>query len=98
MDVYLRDNIKSRPGFACDLSPYKNKINSFYINEENERRYLQGYEQYNSKQLAGLTHIERFDFDIIKYCEKGEYVAEEIFVLFDYKNRNPLDYSYFLVN
>ncbi len=93
MDVYLRDNIKSRPFFASDMSELKKMINNFYINEEKEKKYLFGYERYDSKQLAGLTHIERFDFNIIRYCEDGQYEKKDTFILYDYKNRDSLDYS-----
>ncbi|MBE5958093.1 MAG: DUF4080 domain-containing protein [Lachnospiraceae bacterium] len=93
MDVYLRENIKSRPGFAYDMSKYKKQINTFYINEEAERKYLPDYEGYDSKQLAGQTHIERFDFDVERYVSEGEYINNQTFILFDYKNRDPLHYS-----
>ena len=39
-DMYLRENIKSRPVFAADISLYKKEIKEFYRREEAERRYL----------------------------------------------------------
>lgn len=33
-DLYLRENVKSRPSFARDQAPYKSKIRDFFISEE----------------------------------------------------------------
>ena len=49
-DMYLRENMKSRPGFAVDLAPHKEWIRLFYQQEEQERKYLPGYEEYDLKQ------------------------------------------------
>ena len=88
-DMYLRENLKSRPDFAKDPFLYKEYKRQFYAQEEQERRYLPGYEAYDHKQMAKMTHIEAFVYpvwDMNRYAgEKGEY-----FVLFDYKERNPL--------
>ncbi len=79
MDLYLRENAKSRPDFARDQSPFKNAVRDFFIREEKERRYLEGYEQYDSRQMAKMAHLEVFD--------------DGSAVLFDYKNRDPLTYN-----
>lgn len=79
-DLYLRENLKSRPGFATDLAPYKKEISAFYKREEEERKYLPDYAGYDGRQLARMTHLEYFGF-------------LQGYVLFDYKNRNPLTYE-----
>ncbi len=63
-DMYLRENLKSRPEFARDLAEYKESVRSFYKEEEETRRYLPGYAQYDSKQLARMTHLEPFYFPV----------------------------------
>lgn len=93
LDVYLRDNIKSRPDFARDMELYKKKITDIYINEQEDRALLPDYKEYNSKQLAKMTHLEVFDFDIEKYRNEGIDTGKECYVIFDYKNRNPLNYD-----
>ena len=75
-DLYLRENVKSRPSFAPDPSEWKNETKQFFMREEKERRYLKGYEAYDSRQMAKMAHLERM--------EDGS------FVLFDYKNRDAL--------
>ena len=89
-DMYLRENLKSRPEFAKDLSSYKEIRRDFYMKEENERRYLPGYEAYDHKQLAKLTHLEVFRYPVWDMDGKDELTGGEYFVLFDYKERNPL--------
>lgn len=60
-DLYARENLKSRPDFAADLSAYKEKL----------KEYTRAY--------GRQVHIEVF--------KQGE---EPVFVLFDYRRRNPL--------
>lgn len=89
-DIYLRENAKSRPSFAGERESYKEVVKEFCIQEEKERRYLPDYKEYNSRQLANLIHIERFLFDpAAPNAEKGR----ETYVVFDYKNRNPLTHE-----
>lgn len=75
-DLYLRENMKSRPSFASDQSPFKRQIREFFEAEEKEPQWLLGYEGYDSRQLSKMAHLEAM--------EDGS------FLLFDYKNRDPL--------
>lgn len=78
-DLYLRENVKSRPSFARDQSPYKTAVREFFRREEVMPRYLKGYEGYDSRQMSKMAHIEA----------RGDGTL----VLFDYKNRDPLTYN-----
>ncbi|MBO5278084.1 MAG: B12-binding domain-containing radical SAM protein [Lachnospiraceae bacterium] len=86
-DLYLRDNMKNRPEFAPSAEPYKDEIKEFYRKEAGERRYLPEYEGCDGKQLARMTHVEHFS----RHPLTGE--EQELFLLFDYKNRNPLSFE-----
>ncbi|HIT89713.1 MAG TPA: B12-binding domain-containing radical SAM protein [Candidatus Merdenecus merdavium] len=87
-DLYLRENVKSRPDWGADLQDDKDVFKAFYQEEERNRKYLVGYEVYNHRQLSKMTHIERFSYDVTGDKKPGTY-----FVLFDYKNRDPLTYD-----
>lgn len=87
-DLYLRENLKSRPAWAGDIAPYKRKIHSFYRREEESPCYLKGYEGYQARQLSKMTHIEVFSHQINERGKKGE-----TWILFDYKKRDPLTYD-----
>lgn len=91
-DLYLRENVKSRPEFAKDLMPYKEEIREFYRREEEERKYLPEYRDYDSKQLARMTHMEPFSYPVWEPMMRTETKEAEVprFVLFDYEARNPL--------
>ncbi len=102
-DMYLREKVKSRPVFAKDLTEYKEEIREFYRKEEEMRQYLPEYAEYDSKQLARLTHLEPFFHPVWKLSlerqeeetevsvENGLKLKKEpVFVLFDYEMRNPL--------
>lgn len=60
-DLYARENLKSRPAFAADLSIYKEKLKEY------------------TREYGRQVHIEVFERE-----------AGPVFVLFDYRRRNPL--------
>lgn len=45
------------------------------------------------KQLHRMTHLEQFDIDIQDYLKTGIINDKKSRLLFDYKNRNPLDHQ-----
>lgn len=65
-DLYLRENAKSRPAFALDEKPYHDQIVEFYQEEEKNRTYLPGYEEYHARQLQRMTHLEVFFWPVQK--------------------------------
>lgn len=77
MDVYLREDAKSRPTFAKDMGAYKNVVNGFYRRQ---------------KQSASprMEHVEVFWYDIAKEKPIYNKLPKEQYVAFDYHNRNPL--------
>ena len=87
-DLYLRENVKNRPEFAGAYSVSKEELNDFYEMESEQHQFLQGYEQYDKRQLRKMTHIEKFQYDVLHDCaEKG------IRILFDYENRSKLNHQ-----
>lgn len=87
-DLYLRENMKSRPEFCGAAAASDQRVRRFYEQEAAAHRYLKGYEQYDQRQLRKMTHIERFSFDVAGDVSLGEY-----YLLFDYRNRNPLNHQ-----
>lgn len=79
-DMYLRENLKSRPDFAKDLVPYKERIRSFFRESGRQRN---------------LTHLEPFAYPVwdLEAVKAGERNEREVFVLFDYARRSPLTYE-----
>lgn len=75
VDLYLRDNVKNRPGFAGEETVSKEEAASIYDREAEEHRYLKGYEQFDKRQLRKMTHLEK---------------AGGKLLLFDYRNRDIL--------
>ena len=57
-DLYLRENVKSRPTFARDLSSSKDFVREFFQKEEKTPEHLSGYEGYDSRQMAKMAHLE----------------------------------------
>lgn len=79
-DYYLRENAKSRPAFAGEPAADRRLARGFYEEEAQTHRYLEGYEAYDKNQIRRMTHLEYFPL-------KKEWV------LFDYKNRDPLTHD-----
>lgn len=79
LDFYLRENAKTRPDFARDITEYKKEIRR-WIKSDSAAEILNDYKDYDSKQIEKMTHVEVFDLD-----------GEETYILFDYKNRSPLN-------
>ena len=75
-DLYLRENVKSRPSFARDLSSSKDFVREFFQREEKTPEHLSGYEGYDSRQMAKMAHLEP--------------LRDGTYLLFDYKRRDPL--------
>jgi radical SAM superfamily enzyme YgiQ (UPF0313 family) len=97
MDVYLRENAKSRPVFSKDLKPYKEKIAAFFRMEEKRRKdqeaFLPDYTEYDARAMIRMLHMEPFAYDIWREVPSYEKTEEQTYVLFDYQNRNPLTYE-----
>ena len=91
-DMYLRENVKSRPEFAKDLQEYKEVMRDFYRKEEETRKYLPEYREYDSKQLARMTHLEPFTHPVWGMPDKvdAKIIGGPVFFLFDYEKRDPL--------
>ncbi len=74
LDLYLRENIKSRPAF----SPVKTS--------SKELRGL--YDKYRARH--SLIHIEKFTFDVLRSAADGSVIRKGTTILFDYGNRDVL--------
>ncbi len=92
-DLYLRENLKSRPKFAKDYAEYKAEYRAFYEEDERVKELLPGYTDYSSKVMSRVTHAEHFSIDVPAVAKSGEVVKEDTLIVFDYKNRNPLDHQ-----
>lgn len=90
VDLYLRENCKTRPDFATDLSPHKEKERAFFREEaENHKLLGKAYAEYDARMLARAVHVEPIGFDYMT----GQPLKETEYIVFDYKERNPLTYE-----
>ena len=81
-DIYVRENIKTRPTFAMDAAIYKDDIKAFAL----------------GNNIDKSCHIEVMDKNVLSYLElpyevnmNGE--NDKVFVVFDYTKRNPLNHN-----
>lgn len=95
LDIYLRENAKSRPAWAEDTAFYRERIIGFYQREEQLHTYLPGYDGMNWKQMMRMTHLEHFTYDVLADGRR-----KETWLLFDYERRDPLtnDATVFEIN
>ena len=91
-DLYLRENLKSRPPFAAAYEQYKKKYRDFYFNDEKIREYLKPEtEVIKTDQIKPFIHLEHYDIDMEKTAETGIITKANGFILYDYMHRNPLN-------
>lgn len=102
LDFYLRENAKSRPAFAADLSQWRDEIWKFYQQEEEKPHFLTAYADYHARATMKMTHMEVFYYPVWqnfswegvyedgKEPMKMERMEEPSFVLFDYGKRDVL--------
>jgi len=77
LDLFLREDMKSRPGFAPTRT--------------NHTSLRDIYEKYRKEQKA--VHIEKFHYDVISSAQSGKAVKKRMMLLFDYSSRDPLSKS-----
>ena len=92
LDMYLRENIKSRPDWACDLAPFRRQWKEMY-RTQGDRLFPEDWENgvYDSKKAAGRSHLEPFHFDALRMLEEGVLEKRDCVCLFDYSRKNPLN-------
>lgn len=78
LDVYLRENIKSRPDFAPIKAEDREEIRKYYT------RY---------KNISKNIHIEPFGIDVIKWMEQGKIIKRKQMLLFDYRTMSPVNHQ-----
>lgn len=74
LDLYLRENLKGRPGFLKTASDGYN-LKEYYDKYKKEKRTI---------------HIEPFSYDVIASARSGKPIAKKTLLMFDYDNRDPL--------
>lgn len=77
LDLFLREDMKSRPGFAPT--------------QPQNRLLKDKYEKYRKEY--NVIHIEQFTNDVIISAQLGKAVKKQQLLLFDYSSRDPLDKS-----
>ena len=101
-DMYLRENLKSRPAFALcwqQGEEEKEQVRAFYRQEAQTPQYLTGYEGYQPQQLMKMTHIEYLTYPVWQQNMKMTQLSQKTAILFDYQKRDPLTYdaAYYMV-
>ena len=94
-DLYLRENLKSRPEFSPENAIDKEKLRLFFEREAQNPQFLKHYEGCKSVQLLRMTHVERFSYPVWHENPADCAVRRKApaYLLFDYKDRNVLTHD-----
>ena len=79
-DIYVRENIKTRPSFAVDATVYKEEIKIFARNNNIDKS----------------CHIEVMERKVLSYINDANdkiLDSDMVFVVFDYEKRSPLNHN-----
>ncbi len=91
-DLYLRENLKSRPSFAEEYEKYKKQYRNFYCDEQKIRKYfMPDSAEFKINQIKPYMHLEHYDIDVVKTAETGLAVQAGNFILYDYMHRSPIN-------
>lgn len=97
-DLYIRENLKSRPAFMKDMGEHKEELRKILEEESQSPRLLSGYEGIQPGQLGRMIHGEWFTFDIEEAVRTGRPGTKGQWLLFDYQKRNPLNHQAFVIS
>ncbi len=87
VDLYFREYLKSRPEFAIDIKAHKEAIRDILSKESAEHKILgDDYIGLDSKMLGRSVWVEPVHYDF----KTGSRLKKTSYIIFDYKNRNPL--------
>lgn len=89
-DLYLRENMKSRPEWTKDLKEWNRLHLEFFRREELAEEYIKE-KPYDSRKAARQYHIEVMSFEPEETARIGEQIGKQVHILFDYHHRNPLN-------
>lgn len=98
MDLYLREKAKARPAWATGQEDHRAFFKSMY-RDHGDLLFpgLTAAGNYDSKKMAGRSHMELFDIDVKGFLETGKIRQGSFCCLFDYQDRDPLSYNARLV-
>ncbi len=90
-DLYLRENMKSRPGFAPDQEPFREKIRECYRRQE-IKELSDRYPGISSLQVARLTHAEVFHYPLWEEdpAKMSRRLEDSVLAVFDYREKDPV--------
>lgn len=94
-DLYRRDYVKNPPAFVLPRTGEQKKKIRIFLDGECERpHYLKGYDGYVSKQLFHMVYMGQYTVDMRQLIREGTVrKVTPYYVLFDYRNRSPLDHA-----
>ncbi|PKM57375.1 MAG: B12-binding domain-containing radical SAM protein [Firmicutes bacterium HGW-Firmicutes-3] len=85
-DLCLQEKPKKWPDFADVKEGLTPEIKKFYQSDDFMEPLFKAYEGYNMKQIIRMTHVERYDFDLLSGPkEKG---VNHVF--YNYKSRDKM--------
>ena len=59
-------------------------------NKQGKENLLSAYNNYQARQMARMTHIEYFTYDLEALEKTGKIKSVQWHILFSYKKRHPL--------
>lgn len=91
LDMFALESVKTLPNWLEEEKEiWKEKKRNFYNNKNNIEQYFSDLEQYTPKQIAKISSIQIFDFDIYALSQNPKCSIEytQTVLLFHYYNRN----------
>lgn len=85
-DLYARENMKSRPAWAEDLSSFKAAQMSYLREKKKDKKYCH-FERFDR------AFLEKYGERVLQEIQREEGEQGKVWLLFDYEKRDPLTYD-----
>ena len=93
LDIFIGDNVKTLPDwiFIDNSDIFKSRKRLFFEDEKNIKKYMPELENYNSKQISRMCHIESFNYNIFEILnDNKEEKKLKTYILFNYYNKTDI--------
>lgn len=89
-DLYLRENLKSRPAFAEPVDYYRNQVHQLYtLSKAPKNGHIERFSKNFSDYIDEYISTENIHISIDNTKDMCDYT----WILFDYQSRDPLNYN-----
>jgi radical SAM superfamily enzyme YgiQ (UPF0313 family) len=89
-DLCLQEKPKKWPDYVNPSDQAILEIKEIYQDEVHQSIFLESYSDYTTKQISRMAHMEKYNFDIVRFIESGftDMIPKASFVFYNYVQKD----------